>query len=94
MLLPEEREEELPEERTVLPAEREEFWTELFLELLLAVREEALTLREDELELRETELREEPQRLTPLRDEPLPKADAALVLRAMLWRPLFSGPRK
>lgn len=88
---------ELPEERTALLEER--------LEVLLpedrTVEEEPLTREEPEgtrealwtelLLEEERTLRVALPRLTPLREAPLPKAEAERVLRSTLWRPLFSG---
>ena len=98
MELPEE-ERLLPEERTLEEPELlddelpEELRTAVLREGLAAVRDDELALRDTEprdvelrdTELRDTELREElPARLTLLRTEPAPKADAEEVLRAML----------
>lgn len=100
-VLPAERllEELLPDERTVeeeplllraeLAPTREELCRALLREELAATRLEELTLRDTE-DVRAALL----LRLTLLREAPLPNADAERVLRATLWRPLFSGPSK
>ena len=94
-MLPEERLLELLPCRTVdeellreeVEATRDELWA-----TLLRVEGRAATRLEELAPLREAEeLRRELLRLTPLREEPLPKADAERVLRATLCRPLFSG---
>lgn len=93
MELPEE-ERLLPEERTLEEPELlddelpEELRTAVLREGLAVVRDDELALRDTELrdvELRDTELRDElPARLTALRTELPPKAEAEEVLRAML----------
>ena len=81
LLLPDERLEELlPEERAVLPLERDERLLEerdtpsrVRVAVRLATEREAvLEAPEAEVELRDTELRVEPPRLTWLREAPLP----------------------
>ena len=93
-MLPEERLELLPC-RTVeeeLLREEPDVTREELCATLLRVEGRAATRLEEVALLREAEeLRRDLLRFTPLREAPLPKADAERVLRATLWRPLFSG---